>query len=243
VIDVHCHILPAVDDGPRTMAESVAMARQAEADGIACVCATPHIRADHDVRIGELPRRVAELNDAVRREGLAVRVAVGGEVAEETALGLTDDELRAVTLGGGGRWVLLEPRAGPLGDGLDAVVAALATRGLRCVVAHPERHAAPDLGDRLAALVRAGALVQLTADLLAHPGAGPPMLALAGRGLVHVLGSDAHHPSSGRRVELSSGLARLREVPRVRGDLPFIAQAAPAALLRGEDPVVPYAAS
>jgi protein-tyrosine phosphatase len=242
VIDVHCHILPGVDDGPRTLAESVAMARQAQADGITVVCATPHIRADHDVRIAELAGRVRAVNEAVEGDGLAVRIASGGEVAEETALTLTDAELRAVTLGGGARWLLLEPRPGPLAGTLDAVVSALAARGLRSVVAHPERHAGEDLGDRLAALVDAGALVQLTAALLTDPGAGPPMLALAARGLVHVLGSDAHHPAFGRRVELSQGLARLREAPRVRDHLGWIAQTAPAALLAGEDPAVPYRA-
>ena len=48
MVDLHCHILDAIDDGARDADDSVAMARQAEADGIEAVCATPHIRHDHD---------------------------------------------------------------------------------------------------------------------------------------------------------------------------------------------------
>ena len=59
MIDVHCHILPALDDGALDLEDSVAMAAQAVEDGIEVVCATPHIRPDHLVRVEELPSRVA----------------------------------------------------------------------------------------------------------------------------------------------------------------------------------------
>jgi len=70
LIDLHCHVLPGIDDGAVDLADAVALMRQATADGIATVCATPHIRHDHEVRIGELPERVAALRsraDAPRR--------------------------------------------------------------------------------------------------------------------------------------------------------------------------------
>ena len=69
MIDLHCHILPALDDGARDLADSVAMARQAEADGIQIVCATPHIRSDHDVQVDELEERIEAVNTALRRQG------------------------------------------------------------------------------------------------------------------------------------------------------------------------------
>lgn len=129
------------------------MGRQADRDGVALVCATPHIRHDHDVRIAEVADRVAELNAALLDNGVQARVLPGGEVAETIVKDLDDAELRAVTLGGGGRWILLEPRPGPLSDSFPATVDHLAARGLRCVVAHPDRHLAPDLVARLAVLV------------------------------------------------------------------------------------------
>ncbi len=61
MIDLHCHILPALDDGALDLEDSVEMARQAEQDGIAVVCATPHIRGDHDVRIEEIAARARSL--------------------------------------------------------------------------------------------------------------------------------------------------------------------------------------
>jgi tyrosine-protein phosphatase YwqE len=58
VIDLHCHILPGLDDGALNLHDAIGMARQAQDDGIQAVCATPHIRHDHDVVISELADRV-----------------------------------------------------------------------------------------------------------------------------------------------------------------------------------------
>ncbi|MFP5388269.1 MAG: CpsB/CapC family capsule biosynthesis tyrosine phosphatase, partial [Thermoleophilia bacterium] len=82
MIDLHCHILPGVDDGSLDLADSLALARQAANDGIERVCATPHIRHDHDVRIEQIAARIDELNRALGDEGLPVEILQGGEVAE-----------------------------------------------------------------------------------------------------------------------------------------------------------------
>ena len=238
MIDLHCHILPGLDDGARDMADSIAMARQGEADGVTTVCATPHIRSDHAVLVDELPGRVAEVNAALEAEGLALRVVVGGEVAEPRLPELRDDELRAVTLGGGGRWILLEPAAGPIGDGLVEAVERLALRGFGAVIAHPERHAGADIAERLHDLAGAGALVQLTAALLDDPGAEEWVLGLARRGLVHLLASDSHSAHFGRPLAVARGFERLRAVELVRPHLGWMAETGPAGILRG-DPVRP----
>ncbi|HET7574454.1 MAG TPA: CpsB/CapC family capsule biosynthesis tyrosine phosphatase, partial [Solirubrobacterales bacterium] len=163
MIDLHCHILDAIDDGAQDADDSVAMARQAEADGIEAICATPHIRHDHDVRIEELAERVSGLNALLEREAVAVKVLQGGEVAETAVEDLSEEELGKVSLGEGG-WILLEPAPGPLGDSLLRRVGHLAERGHRALVAHPERHLSADMFERMAALVAAGALIQATAD-------------------------------------------------------------------------------
>ena len=209
MIDLHCHILPGIDDGAVDMDDALAMARQAEADGIEIVCATPHIRHDHDVRIHELDARVAELQAAIDAAGIAVRIAPGGEVAEPVLGPLTDEELVSVALGDG-RWVLFEPRPGPIGDELIHGIDALARRGFGALIAHPERHAGEDIEDRLREAVDHGALVQATAASLAGGGDGAAWLTrLAHDGLIHVLGSDAHRSDTGRRVELSAAYGRL----------------------------------
>jgi protein-tyrosine phosphatase len=241
MIDLHCHILPALDDGAVDLDDSVAMARQAEADGVEIVVATPHIRADHDVRIDELEGRVAAVNRELERQAIEVRVALGGEVAETGVEEAADEDLRQVSLARNGCWLLLEPRPGPLGEEILETVRHLRERGFRSIVAHPERHAGAGFRERLEALVEEGALIQVTAALIADGPAAPTMLELAGEGLVHLLGSDAHSSHGGRPVRLSHGLARLAEVERTRAHVDWIAEEGPAAILKGEDVRAPFA--
>jgi protein-tyrosine phosphatase len=240
VIDLHCHILPALDDGAIDLSDSVAMARQAAADGIEIVCATPHIRPDHDVRIGELESRIGAVNEELGRVSLDVRVVRGGEVAEPGVLAAADEDLQQVTLGGGGLWLLLEPRRGPLGREILDAVDGLRERGFRCVVAHPERHAGAGFRECLEGLVERGALIQVTAALIAAGPAAPTMLELAGHGLVHLLGSDAHSSHGGRAVRLSDGLARLAEVECVRPHIDWVARDGPRAIVAGEETSPPF---
>jgi protein-tyrosine phosphatase len=242
LIDLHCHILPGIDDGAADLEDSVAMAAQAAADGIGVICATPHIRHDHDVIIEELGARVGELNRELRRRRLPVTVVKGGEVAETILEHLDPGELKTVALGHGGRWILLEPAPGPLSDSLEAATADLHRRGFGVLVAHPERHLAHDLEPRLAALIAAGALVQATAAHLAAPESAAGMATLARRGLIHVLGSDAHSARFGRPVELSSALARLGEAEILAPHRDWIAAAAPRMILDGDEIEPPFTA-
>jgi tyrosine-protein phosphatase YwqE len=209
------------------------MAQQAQADEITTVCATPHIRHDHDVRITDLADRVAALNTSIRAAGIATTVLTGGEVASTALDGLTRSELYAVSLGAGGRWILLEPPPGPLDDRFEAAVGRLHDLGFRALIAHPERHLGSDLILRLRRLISSGALVQATAAYFTEPGARDGMLELARAGVVHVLGSDSHSSRAGRPVTLSSGLAALRDVPLRSDDIDWIAHAAPGAIVAG----------
>lgn len=239
MIDLHCHILDAIDDGARDAGDSVGMARQAEEDGIEAVCATPHIRHDHDVRIEELAERVRGLNARLEQELIAVRILQGGEVAETAVKGLSAEQLAQVSLGQG-KWILLEPAPGPLDDSLLRRVGHLADRGYRTIVAHPERHLSADMFDRMAALVAEGALIQATADFFLREGFADGMLAMAARGLVHVLGSDAHSVRGGRPVRLAPALERLREVEILAPHIDWIAKTAPSAIVNGTPVETPY---
>ena len=241
MIDLHCHILPGIDDGAGELADSIAMARQAADDGIEAVCATPHIRHDHDVRIDEIEGRAADLRERARAAGGPGRGPArrrGG--GDRGRAGSTTEELRRVALGEG-RWILLEPAPGPLSDSLERRVEQLAARGHRSLIAHPERHLAEDLAERLVRLVRQGALIQATADSSCATRLAPGMLALAERGLVHVLGSDAHSSRFGRPVRISAcargpgaGWTLLR--PHLR----WIARRRPAAIIAGGELETPF---
>lgn len=240
MVDLHCHILDAIDDGARDADDSVAMARQAEADGIEAVCATPHIRHDHDVRIGELEGRVRGLNERLEREMVAVRILQGGEVAETAVEDLSEAELAQVALGDG-NWILLEPAPGPLSESLLRRVSYLAERGHRTIVAHPERHLSADMFERMAALVAEGALIQATADFFLREHMAEGMLAMAERGLVHLLSSDAHTVHGGRPVRISPALERLHKAEILAPHLEWIAETAPSAIVSGGPVDPPFA--
>lgn len=239
MIDLHCHILPGVDDGALDLRDSVGMARQAAADGIESICATPHIRHDHDVRIHELADRVAALNAAIREQGLPVAVARGGEVAETAIDGLSEEELGLVALGTG-NWVLLEPRPGPLGDSLLGAVAQLREHGFRALVAHPERHLSADMYERMAGLIAAGALIQATGDFFLREQTAAGMEALAAAGLIHVLSSDAHSSHGGRPVQLASAFERLADIEPLASHLEWMRELAPRAILEGGELELPF---
>ena len=233
MIDLHCHILPNLDDGATDLEDSVAMALQAQADGIETVCATPHVRHDHAVEIASLPSRVAAVQAELKRRAIGVRVAVGGEVAQTQLDALDDEQLRAVSLGGAGGWILLEPAPGPLDARLELSVERLRARGLRAIVAHPERHADADLEMRLELLAAQGCLIQWTAAFVADPGMREWIARWARMGLIHLLGSDAHSARFGRPVALADGFAALGALlPEATVD--WMAREAPAAVLRGE---------
>jgi protein-tyrosine phosphatase len=242
VIDLHCHILPGLDDGAKDVDDAVAMAVQAQRDGIEAVCATPHIRDDHRVPISELEDRVAEVNRELARREVGVEVLCGGEVAETRLPELEESELRTVSLGEG-NWILLEPAPGPLSESLLAAARGLATGGFRVLVAHPERHLGNGAEALLAKLIGEGALVQATAAFFEHPEAARGMVSLARRGLVHVLGSDSHSATLGRPVRLSAAIECLRGVEPVGANLDWVLEGAPRAIVRGQPVRAPFGVS
>src|SRR3954447_15846785 len=138
--EIHFHILPGVDDGPATMAESVELARLAVRDGTRTVVATPHIREDFFTHVHELPGRVRELNARLRLEGIPLDVVQGGEVGPGMVAPLGGRGLAQVAPPGGrgrggvaggpaaARWILLEPPFTSLAGALDAA-AELRARG------------------------------------------------------------------------------------------------------------------
>jgi protein-tyrosine phosphatase len=239
LIDLHCHILPALDDGALDLRDSLAMGRQAVNDGIEAICATPHVRHDHDVRIEQLADRVEAVNRSLRDEGIPVTVLQGGEVAETAVEELGEEELSRVTLGKG-NWVLLEPAPGPLSDTLIRRVEHLAERGHCALIAHPERHLSADMYERIAALIAAGALVQATADFFLRERTADGMRALAEAGLIHVLSSDAHSSLGGRPVHMREAFDQLTDIKSVAPHVHWMRDVAPQAIIEGKNLSVPF---
>lgn len=201
MVDIHCHILPAIDDGPSTMGEALQMARIAAADGIRQVVATPHV--------SELPEpefiqeAVARFNSALRGAGIPLEVVPG---ADASAL-LPAEILKDYTINGTD-YILFEFPHTHVPQNAIELVFNVILAGLKPIITHPERN--PSIIRRpqiLFELVEAGALVQITAESLIG-NFGPEARECAGfllkRKTVHFLATDAHSPRQ-RRPVLSPG--------------------------------------
>jgi protein-tyrosine phosphatase len=195
--DLHCHILPGVDDGPETMAESVAYAATVAAAGTGTVVATPHVEL---VDVRELADRVAELDDALRAEGVRLDLRVGGELKPMSVGELSRSELELIAHGPpGARWLLYEVPFHGIDDEFVDGARELRERGFGLLLAHPERSRGILRRGiaRLDAELRAGALVAANVDPL-QGGEGPDRRAAAEqlirRGVPDVVATDAHPP-------------------------------------------------
>jgi protein-tyrosine phosphatase len=214
-VDIHCHILPGIDDGAKHWDDALGMARLATEDGTATIVATPHqLGSWSDNRGDEIRPLVAELNTRLAAEDIPLTVLAGGEIRIEPGLveQLVTGEL--VTLGDHRRHVLLElPHE--LYFPLDGLMAELAARRITVVLAHPERNEGILRQPELAAeLVDAGCLLQLTAgSLCGTMGSHAKELAelMIADGLVHVVATDGHSPRT-RRPLMGRAYERICEL-------------------------------
>ena len=202
VIDLHCHILPGLDDGPATVAEAVELARAAVDEGVEILAATPHVRDDYPTSAREMERLVEMLRAALAEHDVVLDVRPGGEIALERLPTLDPHELRRFGLAGNPHYLLLEtPYYGfPLNFGEQ--IFQLLAAGITPVLAHPERNGEiQGSPKRLGPFVEMGMLVQLTTASVDGRFGGAAKTAsfqLLESGLAHLIGSDAHSASGGR---------------------------------------------
>jgi protein-tyrosine phosphatase len=164
VIDLHSHILPDLDDGARTLAASLEIARACVADGVDLIAATPHVRHDYPTRPDVMEEGVALLQMGLNEEGIELAVLGGGEISFDYLRRLTADDRRRFGLGGNPSYLLLEFPYYGWTMALEHHVKALVADGITPVVAHPERNTDVQHDPkRVATLVESGALIQLTA--------------------------------------------------------------------------------
>lgn len=241
MIDLHCHVLPGLDDGPETIEQSLALAAAAAAGGTRTIVATPHVswQWPRNDDAATIEQGVQTVNAVLREHQIAIEIVAGAELALSRAADLDRSQLEALRLGRG-PWLLVECPLAQAAAGFERGVGALMAQGHRIVLAHPERCPAfqRDPG-RLTALVEGGALTSLTASALTgHFGKTVKRFAfdLLRRGLVHNVASDAHD-AVGRPPALAAELdaAGLGE----HSDL--LARALPEAILDGTAVPVPAA--
>lgn len=197
MVDLHCHILPGIDDGAPDLAVALAMARCAVADGIRVTACTPHIypgmyENDRDGILAAIAAFQAELD----REGIDLRLVVGADthLAPDLVANLRAGKVPTLN---NTRYLLLEPPHHTAPPRFEDSIFQLMTAGIVPVVTHPERLTwIEDKYEAFARVVRGGAWMQVTAGALTGRFGKRPKYwgeRMLDEGLVHILATDSHH--------------------------------------------------
>lgn len=239
--DLHSHILPGFDDGASDDTEFLDMARIAVRGGTARMAATPHYDLESpDRELQAVHAAVEEHRELLRIEGIPLVLVPGVEVRVNAGLyDLADGsgELRGLTLGGNGRYLLCDLPLIDMPTATADILFRVQLHGLVPILAHPERNRF--LSSRLEAvreLVERGVEVQINSGSLEGlygKAAQRSAFALLDEGLARIVASDAHKPD-GRSPDLS-GAARM--ISRQYGEeaVGFLLAVNPERALAGED--------
>jgi protein-tyrosine phosphatase len=196
MIDLHCHLLPGIDDGPKTLDVSIEMARIASKDGISQVFCTPHIYPGlYENNAADIQIRVAALQEEIRQRGISLALNFGADTHLVPGL-LSQIKAKFVPTLGGSRYLLLEPSHHVRPLRFKESVFELIAAGIVPIITHPERLTwVEDHYDDFLDLTRSGAWLQLTGGaLLGSFGRRAQNVSerLLGEGWVAVIASDAH---------------------------------------------------
>jgi len=237
VIDLHAHILPGLDDGPRDTAGALDIAREAVAAGTRAIATTSHINLVYGLTAEDLAGAREALQGELDAAGIELELLGGGEIAPERLPDLDDHQLHGLCLGRG-RTVLLECPFVPVGAVMEMMVRELHGRGFGVLLGHPERSATFQREpERLQRLIDMGASGQVTAGSLAGgfgETARRAALRMLEAGHVHVIASDAHDPSHRPPDPRLAEGALTHAYGDVEEQLAWMTDAAPAALIAGE---------
>ena len=214
LVDLHCHLLPGVDDGSGSLVESLEMARGFCRDGVGVVACTPHFFPGVYNNSGpDIRSRVARLQDDLDAEGIPLRLVVGGDVhiAPDLVAKLKSGEALSLN---DSRYVLVEPPHHILPPNMDGLFFDLLSAGYVPILTHPERMSWLEreyaLVERLAL---SGVLMQITAgSILGSFGnrARDRSSRMLRDGMVHLVASDAHDMAR-RPPVMGEALAVLKE--------------------------------
>ncbi len=196
MIDLHCHMLPGIDDGAADMAVSLEMARMFAADGVSIVACTPHILPGLFHNTGpQIRQAISQLQAAIDQEGIPIRLTTGADnhVVQDFVAGLQSGHLLSL---GDTRYVLVEPPHHIAPPQLEELFFNILVSGYVPILTHPERLTwIRDKYDVMVELAHRGVWMQLTAGSLTGSfGRGPKYWSerMLAEGLVHIIATDAH---------------------------------------------------
>ena len=202
MIDIHTHILPGVDDGPRTPEESIEMLKWASGAGIEKIVATPHVL---EIPSKEDWQRIKDsfvcLKQEIVREKIDIDVILGAELLISPDLPQAVKKNKGLTINSQNRHVLLELPMGEIPVFTEKTIFELVVQGITPIIAHPERYLAFQKdNNKLADFIKKGVLTQGNAgSLMGRYGkkVQKTAKALLSNNLIHMIGSDVHSISGG----------------------------------------------
>ena len=199
MIDLHCHIIPGIDDGAKSAEIACAMAENAWNTGVDTIVATPHCNlnmARPNYRGWDYALAFSMFKALLKQRGIPITILPGAEVyGRSHNIRQLIEENRLVTLNHS-RYLLVEFNFGADGEYISRILDAVSHRGLIPVVAHPERYEAVQQDPGLAQYwFSRGYIIQLNkGSILGLLGEGAQICSreLLARGFAHVIASDAH---------------------------------------------------
>lgn len=242
MIDLHCHILPNVDDGSQSLEESLQMAEQAVEDGIKAMVATPHtLNGVNTNGVEDVLSGVAALQGALSANHLDLKLHPGADIHLCTDMVQRITSREACTINDTGKYILLELPSQMIPNGVKDEIFALKLNGITPIITHPERNTMvqhdPDI---LYQLVQMGALAQVTAMSLTGDFGefiGQVSATLLRYRLVQIIASDAHSAKD-RPPVLSGAVERAAEILKDYKAAEHMVTTVPAAILSGRTPDV-----
>ncbi len=203
LIDIHCHILPGIDDGPKTIDESFEMVQQAVEQGVGAIFATPHyIPGELVYEVEEVLERVRTLQEKIDEVGWECKIYPGMELYLCPELISHIDKGKVISLGKESKYLLVEFPGRELSPNLVDLLYEINIRGYIPIIAHPERNLGIVENPMIVnEILQHNVLLQVNASsLLGRNGKKSEKLAFefVEQGLVSFVASDGHSP--GRRA-------------------------------------------
>ncbi|MGW6662152.1 tyrosine-protein phosphatase [Peribacillus sp. NPDC055009] len=201
LIDIHCHILPGVDDGSADIKESFNMAKKAVEAGITHLFATPHHLNEKYVNVkNNIIDHTVRLNKSLQQNNIPLTIHLGQEVRIHRDIFTSLEKEEILTLDDNGTYLLLELPSGRVPTYTQEVIYELLLKGITPIIVHPERNKELNENHKLLfTLVEEGALTQLTSgSIIGNFGKSIQSFSkkIIEHNLAHFIATDAHNIGS-----------------------------------------------
>lgn len=205
MFDIHCHILPNIDDGARDFEDCMEMIKMQSKSGVKAICATPHfIEGDSDVHISVITERIHMVNQELKKRNIEAIILPGMEVFLTPNLVELYEEKRIITLNNKNYLLIELPMFESRPSYLDDILFSLELKGIHPIIAHPERYRqVQQHPNTVYKLIESGCLIQVNSgSITGEFGKSVQKTAntLLEHNMVHFVASDCH--SSKARMSL-----------------------------------------